>query len=76
MISLVDDAVKSHDENEQEKKISSLPITREEAISLLNSFPQEQSDKNHYLESEAIMRGLAKHFNGFNRIFKIIPVFI
>ena len=36
-----------------------LPIKREEAIELLNSFPQIQSDLNHYLESEAIMRELA-----------------
>ena len=35
------------------------PISREQAIELLNSFPQVQSDFNHYLESEAIMRELA-----------------
>ncbi len=37
-----------------------LPITREEAIELLKSMPQQQSDWNHYLESEAIMRGVAE----------------
>lgn len=36
-----------------------LPITREKALNLLNNFPQIQSDFNHYLESEAIMRELA-----------------
>ncbi|MBS3162585.1 HDIG domain-containing protein [Candidatus Woesearchaeota archaeon] len=40
-----------------------LPITREEAIEVLKSMPQLESDMNHYLESEAIMRGLAKRFN-------------
>jgi hypothetical protein len=37
-----------------------LPITRERAIELLKSFPNGQAEMNHYLESEAIMRGLAK----------------
>ncbi|MBI2629513.1 HDIG domain-containing protein [Candidatus Pacearchaeota archaeon] len=37
-----------------------LPITREESIILLKSMPQEQSDWNHYLETEAIMRKLAE----------------
>jgi len=40
----------------------SLPITREEAIELLKSMPQQESDWNHYLESEAIMRALAERF--------------
>lgn len=39
-----------------------LPITREEAVELLKSMPQEESEINHYLESEAIMRGLAEKF--------------
>jgi len=39
-----------------------LPITREEAISWLKSMPQLESDFNHYLESEAIMRALAERF--------------
>ena len=37
-----------------------LPITRQEAIDLLKSMPQKESDWNHYLESEAIMRALAE----------------
>ncbi|MBU2562032.1 MAG: HDIG domain-containing protein [Nanoarchaeota archaeon] len=40
----------------------SLPITREQAIELLKKFPQEEYDMIHYLESEAIMRGLAEKF--------------
>lgn len=39
-----------------------LPMTREEAIEWLKSMPQEESDWNHYLESEAIMRALAEKF--------------
>lgn len=39
-----------------------LPITREEAIALLKSMPQADSDMNHYLETEAIMRALAEKF--------------
>lgn len=37
-----------------------LPITREEAINLLKSMPQQGSDMNHYLETEAIMRATAE----------------
>jgi len=37
-----------------------LAINRDEAINLLNSMPQEKSDWNHYLESEAVMKEVAK----------------
>ncbi len=37
-----------------------LPITRQEAIEWLKSMKQEESDINHYLETEAIMRELAE----------------
>lgn len=37
-----------------------LPITREEAIILLKSTPQLDTDMNHYLETEATMRALAE----------------
>ena len=37
-------------------------ITRDQAIELLKKFPQTEADMNHYLESEAIMRGLAEKF--------------
>ncbi len=43
--------------------MNSLPITREDAIEWLKSIPQSSSDMNHYLETEAIMRGLAEKFN-------------
>jgi uncharacterized protein len=62
MISLVNEAVECQEKIDCEKNNSCLPISREEAIQLLNSYPQATSDKNHYLESEAIMRGLAKKF--------------
>ncbi len=39
-----------------------LPITREEALKMLKEFDQKESDWNHYLESEAIMRDLAEKF--------------
>jgi len=39
-----------------------LPMTREEAIELLRGMNQQESDMNHYLETEAIMRALAKKF--------------
>ncbi len=39
------------------------PITREQAIELLKSMPQKESDMNHYLESEIIMKKLAEKFN-------------
>ena len=42
--------------------MSSLLISREEAIALLKSMPQLDSDMNHYLETEAIMRSLAEKF--------------
>jgi hypothetical protein len=37
-----------------------LPITREEAIELLKGMPQQESDWNHYLASEAIMKSIAE----------------
>ncbi len=43
--------------------MSKLPISREEAITLLNSMPQLESDMSHYLETEAIMKSLAIKFN-------------
>ena len=39
-----------------------LPINREQALELLKKYEQTESDMNHYLESEAIMRALAEKF--------------
>jgi len=43
--------------------MNKLPISREEALSFLKTMPQLESDMNHYLETEAIMRSLAVKFN-------------
>ncbi len=40
-----------------------LSISREDAWKLVQEHNTEQNEFNHYLESEAIMRGLAKHFD-------------
>lgn len=37
-----------------------LPISRQQAIELLKKYPQTESDFNHYIESEAIMKKLAE----------------
>jgi putative nucleotidyltransferase with HDIG domain len=42
--------------------MSNLPISREEAWKLILQHNSERSDLNHYLESEAVMRQVAKHF--------------
>jgi putative nucleotidyltransferase with HDIG domain len=42
--------------------MSDLPISREEALELLKSMDQKESDLRHYLETEAIMRALAERF--------------
>ncbi len=42
--------------------MSNLPITRQQAIELLKSYDQKESDMNHSLESEAIMKELAEKF--------------
>ena len=40
--------------------MSKLPITREEAITLLKKYEQSKFDFNHYLMSEAVMEKLAE----------------
>ncbi len=42
--------------------MASLPITRDEGAGLLQGMGQQDSDMNHYLETEAIMRALARRF--------------
>ncbi|MEK6809428.1 MAG: HD family phosphohydrolase, partial [Nanoarchaeota archaeon] len=37
-----------------------LPINREQAFELVKKYNSDKSDLNHYLESEAVMRGLAE----------------
>ena len=43
--------------------MSSLPISREQAWELAKKYNSHEQDLIHYLESEAVMRGLAEHFN-------------
>lgn len=40
--------------------MANLPITREQALSLIEKYNKDKSDVNHYLETEAIMGALAK----------------
>ncbi len=42
--------------------MTGLPITRDDAIELLKGMNQQESDMNHYLETETIMRALAERF--------------
>ncbi len=42
--------------------MTDLPINRGQALELLKQYEQTESDMNHYLESEAIMRALAEKF--------------
>jgi len=43
--------------------MSTLPITREQAWELIKKYNSDRTDLNHYLESEAVMRELAKKLN-------------
>lgn len=43
--------------------MTSLPISREQAWELVKKFNNHEQDLIHYLESEAVMRGLADYFN-------------
>ncbi len=40
--------------------MSTLPITREQALELLKKYNSNKTDLNHYLESEVVMREFAK----------------
>jgi len=40
--------------------MKNLPITRERAIEILKSMPNEKAEMNHYLESEIIMKNIAR----------------
>jgi putative nucleotidyltransferase with HDIG domain len=41
--------------------MTELPITREQALELINKYNKDKSDIIHYIESEAIMREVAKN---------------
>jgi hypothetical protein len=44
----------------EELTLTPIPISREQALALLKEHNKDMSDFNHYLESEAIMKALAK----------------
>ncbi|MGK0209644.1 MAG: putative nucleotidyltransferase with HDIG domain [Patescibacteria group bacterium] len=60
MISLFADAQKNM-EAFTPKTHEKLPLTNQQCIKLVNSFPQETYDKYHYLMSQAVLQGIAKH---------------
>jgi len=41
--------------------MTSLPLTRQQAWELVKKYNTHEQDLIHYLESEAVMRGLAEH---------------
>ena len=41
--------------------MSNLPVSRQQALEFVKKYNPEQADLVHYLESEAVMRGLAEH---------------
>lgn len=49
-----------------------LPITREEALSLIEKYNKDKSDINHYLESEAIMGALAKRLGENEEYWRMV----
>ncbi len=49
------------EKNEKHRLATSLPIDRNQAWELVKKYNTDQSDMNHYLESEAVLRAIAKH---------------
>ncbi|TAL47771.1 HDIG domain-containing protein [archaeon] len=49
-----------------------LPLTREEALKLIEKYNKEKSDINHYLESEAIMGAIAKRLGEDEDYWKML----
>lgn len=47
-------------------------MTRDEALKLLNEHIKDKSLINHALETEAVMRGLARHFNEDEELWGIV----
>lgn len=51
---------------------NSLPISKEKALALLKNYPQEKSDMNHYLESAAVMKEVAKFLGEDEEYYEMI----
>jgi putative nucleotidyltransferase with HDIG domain len=49
-----------------------LPISREQAIILLKKYPQGQFEMNHYLESGAVMKNLAKRLGEDEEYYEML----
>ncbi|MAE43359.1 signal recognition particle-docking protein FtsY [Candidatus Woesearchaeota archaeon] len=58
--SIKEKAIEEGPIEELSRTTSSLPMTRAEALELVKKYNKDISDLNHYLESEAIMKALAK----------------
>lgn len=52
--------------------MANLPITREQALSLIEKHNKDKSDINHYLETEAIMGALAKKLGEDEEYWKML----
>lgn len=52
--------------------MAKLPITREEALRILERYNKDKSDMIHYLESEAIMGALAKRLGENEEYWKML----
>lgn len=52
--------------------MTNLPIDRAQALSLINEHNKDQSDMNHYLETEAIMSALAKKLGEDGEYWKML----
>jgi hypothetical protein len=52
--------------------MKTLPISKEKAIELLKNYNPEQSDMNHYLESAAVMKQVAKEINEDEEYYEML----
>lgn len=52
--------------------MSTLPITREQALELIHKYNKDQSDINHYLETEVIMGALAKKLGEDEKYWRML----
>ncbi|MFA5992140.1 MAG: lysine--tRNA ligase [Candidatus Pacearchaeota archaeon] len=62
----------THVKNDVDKKIEEVPISREEAMELIKKYNKDKSDINHYLESEAVMKALAKHLGENEKVWGML----
>ena len=70
--SLVKVEEKKDNKKPVEKKIYKLPINREQALNAIKKTNPEQYDLNHYLESEAVMKAVARKLNEDEEYFGML----